>query len=157
MADPRSGMLTVSSIIGLLAAAFLAMVGGHTWVLPVPIAALSVMLLFNRAGGPLRTVLAILQAIVLGLVTLPLMLNGSGVITLIGCIAAVAAIFHRDPVPGSPMPAWLEQRRVHGRRRRASPPQAGDPAPGAADGAPTEGEDAAGPLAGTRAADLGTP
>ncbi len=134
-ADPRAGLLALSSVVGLLAAAFLLMVGGHAWALPVPIAALSVALLVNRRGGPLRTALAIAQAVLLGLVTLPLMLNGSGVITLIGCIAAVAALAYRDPAPGSSMPTWLEARRVHGRRgTRASGGPAGEPAP-APDGA----------------------
>jgi len=137
VADPRSGLLAVSGVVGLLAAAFLGIVGGHMWVLPIPIAALSFMLLLNRRGGPLRTVLAVLQALLLGLVSLPLLLNGSGVITLIGCIAAVAAIFYREPAADEPTPAWLVAQRAHGRRRPAAEP-AGQPeaAPDGGDAAP---------------------
>lgn len=129
VADPRAGFLTLSAVVGVLAAAFLAMVGGHAMALPIPMAAVSAALFLNRAGGPLRTPLAILQAVLLGLVTLPLMLNGSGVITLIGCLAAVAALFYREPT-GTDVPAWLETRRVHGRRRR---PEAGAPPAGPAE------------------------
>jgi hypothetical protein len=129
VADPRSGLLAMSAVVGVLAAAFLAMVGGHAMALPIPMAALSAALFLNRSGGPLRTPLAVVQAVLLGLVSLPLMLNGSGVITLIGCLAAVAALFYREP-SGTEVPAWLQARRVHGRRRRpagAGPAGGGEP------------------------------
>ena len=116
VADPRTGFLTLSAIVGVLAAVFLAMVGGHAMALPVPMAAISIALFVNRRGGPLRAPLAVVQALLLGLITLPLMLNGSGVITLIGCLAAVVALFYRDPDRAEP-PSWLQTRRVHGRRR----------------------------------------
>jgi len=117
LADPRVGLCGISSGVGILAAFFLGLIGGHWWVLPIPMAALSVMLLFNIRGGPLRQALTIAQALFLGLLSLPLMLNGTGVITLIGCLAAVAAIFYKEPAPDTPMPVWLETRRVRRMRR----------------------------------------
>lgn len=126
MADPRAGFLTLSAIVGVLASVFLSMIGGHAFALPVPMAALSIALFFNRHGGPLRTPLAIAQAVLLGLLTLPLMLNGSGVITLIGCLAAVVALLYREPERPE-MPGWLQTRRVHGRRRAAAGPAAAPP------------------------------
>jgi len=105
------------------------MIGGHWWVLPLPMAALSVMLLFNLRGGPLRKALTVAQAVFLGVVSLPLMLNGSGVITLIGCLAAVAAIFYKEPPADAAMPEWLETRRVR-RRRMRRVRAAAQPAPG---------------------------
>lgn len=135
MTDPRVGLLGISAGVGLLSAVFLAVIGGHVWVLPLPIAAVSVMVLFNLRRSPLRLPVAVLQATLLGLVSLPLMLNGTGVITLIGCLAAVAAIFYREPPPEAPMPPWLETRRV--RRRRLRHVRA--PRPGAPGEAPPPG------------------
>ena len=118
MSDPRVGLGGISGGIGLVAAFFLGMIGGHWWVLPLPLGAISAMLLFNIAGGPLRKPLLIVQAVFLGLISLFLILNGTGVITLIGCVTAVAAIFYKPPAPQAPMPAWLESRRVRRRRMR---------------------------------------
>lgn len=118
MGDPRVGLAGISAGIGILAALFLGTIGGHWWVLPLPMAGLSVMLLFNLRGGPLRKALTIVQAVFLGVVSLPLLLNGAGVITLIGCLAAVAAVFYREPLPDAPMPEWLQTRRVRRRRMR---------------------------------------
>ncbi len=143
MADPRVGLGGISAGIGFLVALFLGMIGGHWWVLPLPMAAVSLMLVFNLRGGPLRQPLMIVQAVFLGLVSLPLMLNGSGVVTLIGCLAAVAAIFYKEPTPDAPMPAWLETRRVRRRRMRRVRPRtsasAAAPGPEPASGAAVDG------------------
>ena len=116
--DPRGGLCGISAGIGLLAALFLGMIGQHWAVLPLPLATVSVLLLINMGGGPLRPVLTVVQAVILGLLSLPLMLNGIGVITLMGCLFAVAAIFYRTPAPNAPMPEWLQTRRVRRRRMR---------------------------------------
>ena len=118
MRDPRVGLCGISAGIGLLAALFLGMIGQHWAILPLPLATVSVLLLINMGGGPLRPVLTVVQAIILGVLSLPLMLNGTGVITLMGCLFAVAAIFYRTPAADAPMPEWLQTRRVRRRRMR---------------------------------------
>ncbi len=129
MRDPRVGLCGISAGIGLLSALFLGMIGQHWAIVPLPLATVSILLLINMGGGPLRPVLTILQAVILGLLSLPLMLNGTGVITLMGCLFAVAAIFYRTPAPEAPMPEWLQTRRVRRRRlRHRSASQAADPA-----------------------------
>ncbi len=118
MGDPRTGLLAITGGIGLLTAVFMAMVVGFT-ALPMVLTALSLMLLFNLRGGPLRMPLAVLNTLVQGILTFPLLLNGTGVVTLIGCIAGVAAIFYRTPGADAPMPGWLQTRRIRHRRGRA--------------------------------------
>ena len=118
MADPRVGLLGVAAGVGLVTAFFLALVGGHVLVLPVPLGVLSLMLLLNLRQRLVRTVLAVLVAVFEGLLSLPLLLNGTGVIPLIGCLAGVAALFYHEPAAGTPTPGWLETRRVRHRRGR---------------------------------------
>ena len=134
MRDPRVGLCGISAGIGLLSALFLGMIGQHWAILPLPLATVSVLLLINMGGGPLRPVLTILQAIILGLLSLPLMLNGTGVITLMGCLFAVAAIFYHTPAAEAPMPEWLQTRRVRRRRMRhrsgTPPTEVAEAAPG---------------------------
>ena len=118
MRDPRVGMSGVAGGFGVLAAVFLGLLPGGLPI-AVPVGAVAVMLLLNLRGGPLRLPLLVILAVVLGGLSLPLMLNGSGVVLLIGALFAVAAIFYRPPAPGAPPPGWLEERRTRSRRRRA--------------------------------------
>lgn len=136
MGDPRTGLLAITGGIGVLTAVFMAMVVGFT-ALPMVLMALALLLLFNLRGGPLRQPLAVLNAVVLGVLTFPLLLNGTGAVTLIGCIAAIAAIFYRAPAADAQMPGWLQTQRV--RRRRGRGPA---PAEAPTGGAPEEGEPA---------------
>lgn len=121
--DPRVGLSGVAGGFAILSGVFLGILGGRVSWLPAAIAFLGILLLINMQGGPLRQPLLIAHAFVLGALSLPLMLNGSGVILLIGCIAAVAAIFYREPGPDAAVPEWLVDRR-HGqaRRKRRSAP-----------------------------------
>lgn len=134
--DPRTGLLAITGGIGLLTAVFMAMVIGFS-ALPMVLTAMSLLLLFNLRGGPLRQPLAIINALVLGILTFPLLLNGTGAVTLIGCIAGVAAIFYHPPTAEAALPGWLETRRIRHRRARrsAAAEVAGDAAPEV--GAPT--------------------
>ncbi len=106
--------------MGVLSGLFLGVLVGRWSWLPLGLVLLGVLLLINMGGGPLRRPLLILNALALGGLSLPLMLNGSGVILLIGCIFAVTALFYRPHPPDAAMPAWLVDTR-HGRKRSADP------------------------------------
>jgi hypothetical protein len=114
--DPRVAFAAVSGGFGVLSGLFLAALVGRLSWLPLMVLVLSALLVANAGGGPLRAPLLAAQALVLGLLSLPLMLNGSGVVLLIGCLFAVAALFYRPPAPGAEAPLWLrETRRRRGR------------------------------------------
>jgi hypothetical protein len=117
LGDPRTGLLGISAGVGVLTAGFMAVVLGHLYPLPLVVLVPSVLLLLNLRGGPLRMPLAAVQAAVLGVLTTFLLWNGTGVVTLIGCVTACAALFYRPPAPGAPVPGWLQDRR---HRRRAA-------------------------------------
>ncbi len=120
--DPRAGCSGVAGGIGVLSGLFLGVLVGRWSWLPLVLVLLGVLLLINMGGGPLRRPLLVLNALALGGLSLPLMLNGSGVILLIGCIFAVTALFYRPHQPGADTPGWLVDTR-HGRRQPAPPPR----------------------------------
>lgn len=120
MRDPRMGLAGVSAGVGMLSALFLGMIGGHWFPIPASMFVLSGLLMLNMSGGPLRKPLAIVVAIILGLLSLPLIFT-IGSITLIGAILALLVVFYREH---DAMPDWLVTRRER-RRRVPSSPAAG--------------------------------
>lgn len=110
-------MSAVAGGFGVLSGLFLGFLGGRWLPLPLVVITLSVILLLHAGGGPLRQPLLVAVATLLGTLSLPLLLNGSGVVLLIGCVFAVAAIFYRPPLPGAPVPGWLRERRRRSRPR----------------------------------------
>jgi hypothetical protein len=117
--DPRVGLSGVAGGMSIVSGLFLGVLVGRWSWLPWGLVLLGALVLINAGGGYLRQPLLAVDAVVLGALSLPLMLNGSGVVLLIGCIFAVAALFYKPHPAGAAMPGWLIDRR-HGR----TPPDA---------------------------------
>jgi len=132
--DPRVGLAGLAGGIGILSGLALGAIGGHWIPIPVGVAMLSALLLLNMSGGRLRKPLAVAVAVVLGLLSLPLIFT-IGSVMLIGALLALTVVFYRRH---EEIPAWLIDSRHH--RRGRSPAQ--DPPGGGA----IEGLDRRNPL-----------